>query len=304
MPRNGSGTYTLPQLPFQPGTTISSTAVNSNFSDIASAITDSVAADGQTTMSGALKLASGSSAAPSLTFSVDQTSGLRHGSTGTVTVVGGAADVATFDGTHIGGTGNLFYYTNGAIVNPVGMVVDFAGSSAPTGWKLCAAQVLAQASYPELFAVCGSTYNTGGEGAGNFRLPDCRGRVSAGQDNMGGSAANRITVAGGNFDGTVLGNTGGAQNHTMLSSEMPAHSHTATVTDTHTHALSGTTGTQSNARGPGPGDALGASGGSSSTGGTNAGSITVSNANTGGGGAFTVLSPVIIFTKIVFAGRP
>lgn len=56
MSRNGSGTYSLPQPPFVPGTTIESTPVNSNFSDIAQALTGSVAADGQTPMTGTLPM--------------------------------------------------------------------------------------------------------------------------------------------------------------------------------------------------------------------------------------------------------
>jgi len=57
MSRNGSGTYTLPAgNPVVTGTTISSTWANSTLSDIASALTDSVAADGQTTMAGQLDL--------------------------------------------------------------------------------------------------------------------------------------------------------------------------------------------------------------------------------------------------------
>lgn len=47
MPRNGSGTYTLPEAAFVPGTVISSTEVNSDFSDIADALTNSLARDGQ-----------------------------------------------------------------------------------------------------------------------------------------------------------------------------------------------------------------------------------------------------------------
>ena len=46
--RDGSGTYNLPQAPFVSGTVISSTAVNSNFSDIANALTQSLSKDGQT----------------------------------------------------------------------------------------------------------------------------------------------------------------------------------------------------------------------------------------------------------------
>lgn len=56
MPRNGAGTYTLPEAPFVAGTAISSSAVNSDFSDIASAMTASVARDGQAAMTGPLNM--------------------------------------------------------------------------------------------------------------------------------------------------------------------------------------------------------------------------------------------------------
>lgn len=50
MPRNGSGTYTLPAgNPVVTGTTISSTVQNNTTSDIATALTNSIAKDGQTT---------------------------------------------------------------------------------------------------------------------------------------------------------------------------------------------------------------------------------------------------------------
>ena len=57
MSRNGSGTYSLPAgNPVVTGTTISSTWANNTMNDIASALTDSVAADGQTPMTGNLNL--------------------------------------------------------------------------------------------------------------------------------------------------------------------------------------------------------------------------------------------------------
>lgn len=48
MARNGSGTFSLPEAPFVSGTVISSTAVNSDFTDVANALTASIANDGQT----------------------------------------------------------------------------------------------------------------------------------------------------------------------------------------------------------------------------------------------------------------
>jgi hypothetical protein len=57
MSRNGSGTYTLPAgNPVVTGTTISTTWANNTLNDIAATLTDSVAADGQTPMTGDLDL--------------------------------------------------------------------------------------------------------------------------------------------------------------------------------------------------------------------------------------------------------
>lgn len=59
MSRNGSGTYSLPAgNPVVTGTTITSTWANNTLSDIATALTGSVASDGQTTMTGPLNMGS------------------------------------------------------------------------------------------------------------------------------------------------------------------------------------------------------------------------------------------------------
>jgi microcystin-dependent protein len=109
-----------------------------------------------------------------------------------------------------------------------GGVIAYAGSSAPAGWLLCAGQAVSRTTFADLFAVTGTTYGVG-DGSTTFNLPDLRGRVPAGKDDMNGSAANRITNAIAGFIGTVLGAFGGDQN-------MHQHTHTATVTDPgHTH---------------------------------------------------------------------
>jgi hypothetical protein len=59
MSRNGSGTYTLPAgNPVVSGTTITSTWANGTLSDIATALTGSIASDGQTPMTGGLNMGS------------------------------------------------------------------------------------------------------------------------------------------------------------------------------------------------------------------------------------------------------
>lgn len=79
--RNGSGTYSLPAgNPVVTGTSISSTWANNTLSDIAAEITKSLDRTGGT-MTGQLKLASGSSSAPSFAWSSETNSGMfRNGS--------------------------------------------------------------------------------------------------------------------------------------------------------------------------------------------------------------------------------
>ncbi len=116
---------------------------------------------------------------------------------------------------------------------PIGSVWPFAGASAPSAnWLLCDGSIVAQATYVSLFALISTTYNTGGEGAGNFRLPDIRGRVIAGQDDMGGTSANRLTnpvSTIGGIDGDVLGGTGGAETHVITEAQLDAHTHSNSV---------------------------------------------------------------------------
>ena len=100
---------------------------------------------------------------------------------------------------------------------PAGVRLDWAGTAAtvPAGWYLCDGSSKSTTTDAALFAAIGYTY--GGSGA-NFNLPDLRGRVSIGKDDMGGTAANRVTSAGSGLDGTVLGAVGGDQ-------LMQAHQH-------------------------------------------------------------------------------
>ena len=94
---------------------------------------------------------------------------------------------------------------------PIGLVSDYAGSTAPTGWLLCYGQAVSRSTYALLFAIIATDYGVG-DGSTTFNLPDCRGRVTAGQDDMGGTSADRLTsAASGGIDGDGLGNTGGAE---------------------------------------------------------------------------------------------
>lgn len=106
---------------------------------------------------------------------------------------------------------------------PSGLVAPYAGTVAPTGWLFCFGQSVLRADYPSLFSAIGTTYGT--VDGSHFTMPDIRGRVIAGQDDMGGVSANRITGAYGGINGDTLGDTGGAEAVTLTIAEMPLHGH-------------------------------------------------------------------------------
>ncbi|MFV3292283.1 phage tail protein [Pseudomonas sp. NY11955] len=60
-------------------------------------------------------------------------------------------------------------------------IVAHNGIPAP-GWLKCNGPLLLRASYPRLFALIGTTYNTGGENSLQFRGPDYRGEFLRGFD--------------------------------------------------------------------------------------------------------------------------
>ena len=103
---------------------------------------------------------------------------------------------------------------------PAGVVLPFAGSTAPTGWLLCFGQAVSRTTYAALFTALGTAYGVG-DGSTTFALPDLRGRIPGGKDNMGCSAASRLTTAGSGVDGVTLGASGGAQTHTLTNAQLP-----------------------------------------------------------------------------------
>lgn len=110
---------------------------------------------------------------------------------------------------------------------PAGVITQFAGSTAPSGWLICDGQSVSTTTYASLFAAINYTY--GGSG-GSFTLPNLKGRVPVGRDS-----------AQGEFDN--LGETGGAKTHALTISELAQHNHNpgtlGTVSETHTHSHDG-----------------------------------------------------------------
>ncbi|RMF59091.1 MAG: hypothetical protein D6746_08795 [Bacteroidetes bacterium] len=151
---------------------------------------------------------------------------------------------------------------------PVGALVPYAGTSSPdtTHWLLCDGSAVSRTTYATLFGVIGTTFGAG-DGATTFNLPDLRGRAVFGLDNMGGTAANRVTDPA----GITLGGTVGAETVTLTVNELPAHAHTGATgsngdhwhsvsitsgsAGSHTHSFSATTSTNgSHTHAPGQAD--------------------------------------------------
>jgi microcystin-dependent protein len=125
------------------------------------------------------------------------------------------------------------FYLQGGFANPYGIplggMMPYTLATAPSSaFVFPFGQAISRTTYATLYNAylalpSGlSTYGVG-DGTTTFNVPDIRGRGIFGQDNMGGSAASRITVAGGNFDGTVLGGTQDRQNKVIANSNLPAN---------------------------------------------------------------------------------
>jgi microcystin-dependent protein len=101
---------------------------------------------------------------------------------------------------------------------PAGTILDTLRDTAPEGYELMQGQTLtnAQTVFPKLWDALPAAFKSGS----NIILPDMRGRITIGAG-QGSGLTNR-----------VLGATGGAETHTLTTSEMPSHTH---VQNSHNH---------------------------------------------------------------------
>jgi hypothetical protein len=81
MPRNASGTYTLPLPPVVPDTTIESVWANTSLDDLAQAVTDSLSRTGQGGMTAPLRFVDGTVASPGFAWQVETGTGFYREST-------------------------------------------------------------------------------------------------------------------------------------------------------------------------------------------------------------------------------
>jgi len=103
---------------------------------------------------------------------------------------------------------------------PAGLIAPFAGASAPSGWLLCDGSEVDRASYSALYDVIGDTYKASPT-PGKFGLPDLRGRMPIGADNMGGTSADVVTAA----SADVIGAKDGNEEINIAVENLPEHEH-------------------------------------------------------------------------------
>lgn len=255
MPYDSNGVATVTRNRAVTGQTVQAAQVNTPFDDVQSMLSQVLLRSGVAPMTGPLPM-----------------NGFR--------VVGAADGVSSSDLATVGQLQSAA---------PIGSVVSYAGNSAPSGWLLCFGQAVSRSEYSSLFAVIGTTFGPG-DGSSTFNIPDLRGRVEAGRDDMGGSDASRLSFFG--SLAKTIGAAFGAASHILSVGQLPPHSHG--VNDpTHAHP-----GVQNSPSGQGRGDqsppVAQASYGLS---GYSATGITIQN--TGSGEAHINTQPTIIFNKII-----
>lgn len=96
---------------------------------------------------------------------------------------------------------------------PAGVITQYGGTTAPTGWLLCQGQAISRvnALYTRLFTAIGTNYGIG-DGSTTFNVPNLQGRIPVGRDSTQSE-----------FD--ALAETGGSKTHTLTTANMPSHQH-------------------------------------------------------------------------------
>ena len=115
---------------------------------------------------------------------------------------------------------------------PPGVIAPFAGETAPDGWLFCDGSIVLKADFALLFEVIGYSFKdqiildqeglTGGfSSVTHFALPDLRGRLPLGLDNLGGIPANRVT----DVAADAIGGNAGTSTQSIELENLPEHEH-------------------------------------------------------------------------------
>jgi len=194
MAYNGSGTFSLSDTVAN-ATTIDATELNAIFQDLADGLTAAVAKDGQSTMTGQLKVADGSAASPSIAPGSDTNTGFYKKAADDLGVAVGGSLLANFNSSGL-------TLASGAFVGNVTGTLTGAWAYMPSGTKALFQQTAAPTGWTK-----DTTHN-------NKAL-----RVVSGTASSGGTVAFTTAFASQAVAGTV-GDT------TLTTDQIPAHTHT------------------------------------------------------------------------------
>lgn len=163
-----------------------------------------------------------------------------------------------------------------------GMMMEYGGTTAPSGWLLCDGSAISRSLYAPLFAVINTAYGAG-DGSSTFNLPDRRGKFGIG---VSGSYA-RGTSGGSLTSGSTV----------LTTAQLPPHNHNATVNDPgHFHSQQG----QGNISYSGGVNGNGATNNFSNTGSSTTGiSVSIDNTGNGEGHNHTVTPPYVASNVII-----
>lgn len=120
---------------------------------------------------------------------------------------------------------------------PSGVVMPFAGATAPSGWLLCEGALVSRTTYANLFAAISTAHGTG-DGSTTFALPNYAGRFLRGRANASANDPDRASRtaaatggATGDAVGSVQGNATARPSNSFISGAMSANAD-------HSHSLS------------------------------------------------------------------
>lgn len=137
--------------------------------------------------------------------------------TGHPFVTGDAVYLTTTGALPTGLSTNTLYYVIKVDANSYNLATSRANAVAGT-------KIATSGTQSGTHTLFGCPYGLG-DGSTTFTIPDARGRVLAGADAMGGTAASRMTLARSQGSYGNLGASGGAESHTIITAEMASHNH-------------------------------------------------------------------------------
>lgn len=178
---------------------------------------------------------------------------------------------------------------------PAGIILPYGGNTAPDGWILCNGQELEKVDYQVLFAVIGYKFKPESQvSPGYFAVPDLRGRLPLGADNIGGTSADVVTAT----SADVVGALDGSETKNIDVTNLPEHVHDLRdsdnnqfyaiqdrqdpTTDTNVSAIDGPTATSAGQKLPNSGGVI---------------------SSAGLGQPFNIMPPTVTVNYIIYAGR-